>query len=55
MLQAGADIRTVQGPLGHNDVNTTAIYTHILKIGPLGARSLGPAALPGPKLAQAIR
>lgn len=30
MLQAGADIRTVQEQLGHTDVKTTEIYTHVL-------------------------
>lgn len=32
LLQSGCDIRTVQDLLGHNDVSTTMIYTHVLKI-----------------------
>lgn len=32
VLQSGTDIRTVQELLGHSDVSTTMIYTHVLKI-----------------------
>jgi site-specific recombinase XerD len=32
VLQRGTDIRTVQELLGHSDVSTTMIYTHVLKI-----------------------
>ena len=39
VLENGHDIRTVQELLGHKDVKTTMVYTHVLNRGPAAVRS----------------
>ena len=39
LLQRGTDIRTIQALLGHKDVETTMIYTHVLNQGAQGVPS----------------
>ncbi len=47
LLEDGSDIRTVQELLGHRDVATTMLYTHVLNRGPAGVRSPADRLLAG--------
>jgi site-specific recombinase XerD len=39
LLEGGQDIRTIQKLMGHKDLKTTMIYTHVLNRGPMGVAS----------------
>ncbi|QDT15817.1 Tyrosine recombinase XerD [Alienimonas californiensis] len=52
LIEAGYDIRTVQELLGHKDVRTTMVYTHVLNRGGRGVVSPADFDLPEPDSVQ---
>jgi hypothetical protein len=50
LLEDGSDIRTVRELLGHKDLATTRIYTHVLDRGPARVRSTADCLLGGPMM-----